>query len=176
MNNGTQGAPGGAWQVSFAALPANLAEMQALPLADLTQPQNTVALTVAALCAYPANKDAAIAMLNYLKGPQPLSPYDIQFLADRLRGKEYLPLSFFAGATPQNNYTPTQPCTLAVLETPHSRAQINEGYLQLFLQSGGADSPRPIKLRHKPSTGEWFLWEQMLLSDIRTPAAADPWQ
>ena len=41
--------------------------------------------------------------------------------------------------------------------------------------SGGADSARQIKLRTKPSTGQWFLWEQFLLADIRKPVSADPW-
>ena len=170
-------APGGVWRVQFAALPTGLEELRALPMAaSLTEPQYTAALTVAALCAYPFDKDAAIAMLNYLKGPQPLSTYEIQFLADRMRGKDYLPASFFEGATPENGYTPTLPYTVSVLETPHSRAQLGEGYLQLYIRSGGADSLRPVKLRYKPSTGQWFLWEQMLLSDIRPPAAADLWQ
>ena len=35
--------------------------------------------------------------------------------------------------------------------------------------------PRQIRLRTKPSTGEWFLWEQFILSDIRPPKSADPW-
>ena len=40
----------------------------------------------------------------------------------------------------------------------------------------GADSPRPMKLRQKASTGEWFLWEySSILSGIRIPAAEDPW-
>lgn len=164
-----------AWPVCFDALPASLEEMQALPMAAITEPQHTAALVVAALCAYPANKDAAIAMLNFLKGPTPLSPYEIQFLADRMRGKEYLPLSFFTGATPENNYSPALPYTVYIIETPHSRTQIAEGYLQLYIRSGGADAPRPVKLRSKESTGQWFLWEQMLLSDIRQPTAANPW-
>jgi len=45
----------------------------------------------------------------------------------------------------------------------------------MYVTSGGADSPRPIKLRKKPSTGQWFLNEIQCLSDIRTPVAADPW-
>ena len=48
--------------------------------------------------------------------------------------------------------------------------------LRLFIATPGADSPRPIKLRQKPSTGEWFLWEYSSpLSGIRIPAAQDPW-
>lgn len=46
-----------------------------------------------------------------------MTPYDSQFLRDRLRGKEYLPLAYFDGATPQNGYRPTAPYTLTVLPT-----------------------------------------------------------
>ena len=36
--------------------------------------------------------------------------------------------------------------------------------------------PRPIKLRQKASTGDWFLWEySSILSGIRIPSAEDPW-
>ena len=40
---------------------------------------------------------------------------------------------------------------------------------------GGADSPRPIKLRQRGSDGKWFLWEQYLLTGVRTPKPSDPW-
>ena len=40
---------------------------------------------------------------------------------------------------------------------------------------GGADDPRPIKMRQRGSDGKWFLWEQYLLTGVRTPKAADPW-
>ena len=46
---------------------------------------------------------------------------------------------------------------------------------QLFIPCGGADDPRPIKLRLRPSDGKWFLWEQYLLTGVRTPKSADPW-
>ena len=104
-----------------------------------------------------------------------MTPYDSQFLRDRLRGKEYLPLAYFAGATPQNSYVPTQPYVLNVLADPRPQ-DIERGYLRVFIATPGADSPRPIKLRQKPSTGEWFLWEYSSpLSGIRIPAAQDPW-
>ena len=95
--------------------------------------------------------------------------------ADRFRGRDFVPRSYFAGATPQNNYEPTAPYTLTFFENPYSRDQLGEGYLTLHIRSSGADSPRQIKLRTKPSTGQWFLWEQFLMVDIRQPTAADPW-
>ena len=161
------------YTVTLSQLPVNLAQLQAMPEASLQKPEHTAALTVAALCVYPIDQDAALEMLNYLQGPRGITPYDKQFLQDRFRDKDYVPRSYFAGATPQNNYEPSEPRTITVFENPYSREQ--DGYLTLHIRSGGADSPRQIKLRHKPSTGQWFLWEQFLLSDIRKPVSADPW-
>ena len=163
------------YTVTLRALPVNLAQLQAMPEGALRQPEHTAALTVAALCIYPIKREAALEMLNFLQGPRGVTPYDRQFLADRFRDKDYVPRSYFAGAVPENNYEPSEPYTVTVFENPYSRTQINEGYLTLHIRSGGADSPRQIKLRNKPSTGQWFLWEQFLLSDIRKPVSADPW-
>lgn len=163
------------YTVVIQQIPVNLAQMQALPEAALKEPQHAAALTIAALTMYPVDKEAALEMLAYLQGPKGLSAYDKQFIADRFRDKDYVPRSYFRGATPENNYEPAEPYTLDFFENPYSRDQLSEGYLTLHIRSGGADSPRQIKLRNKPSTGQWFLWEQFLLSDIRKPVAEDPW-
>ncbi len=156
-------------------MPTSLDDLKEMQGADFKTPANVVALTVVALCMYPVNKELSIEMLNFLKGPRPLSAYEKQFLADRFRGKDYLAASYFNGATPQNGYEPQSPLAVMVYETSHSKDQIDEGYLQLFLKSGGADSARGVKLRKKQSTGEWFLWEYFLLPDIRKPVSEDPW-
>ena len=138
---------------TFSALPESLAEMQALPEASLDTPFQAAALTVLALCAYAADKNIGTEMLNWLRGPRPLNGMEISFLNDRFRdGKTYLPFTYFAGSTPEE-----------------------QGYMKLFIPCGGADDPRPIKLRQRGSDGKWFLWEQYLLTGVRTPKAADPW-
>lgn len=128
---------------------------------------------LAALLLFDRDKDAGTAAMNALRGPRPMSGYDVQFLRDRLRGKSYLPLAYFNGATPQNNYTPLKPYTLQVL--PDSRPKdIEPGYLRVFLKTAGADSPRPINLRQKGTY--WYLWEySSVLSGIRIPVQDDPW-
>lgn len=161
------------YTVTLEKLPESLEELKAMPQASLKKPEETAALAVAALCVYPFNKEASLDMLDYLKGPQPLSPYEKQFIADRFMDKDYVPRSYFAGATPDNNYIPNEPLVIKFTENQYSRN--DEGYLNLWVSSSGADSPRNIKLRNKPSTGEWFLWEQMILSGIRVPKAQDPW-
>ena len=159
---------------TFSALPESLAELQALPEAALDTPFQTAALTVLALCAYAAEQKIGLGMLNWLRGPRPLNGQEISFLNDRFRdGKFYLPFTYFVGATPDNNYTPTQPYTIRV-ESNHVSDE-EPGYMKLFIPCGGADAPRPIKLRQRGSDGKWFLWEQYLLTGVRTPKAADPW-
>ena len=158
----------------FDRLPLDIAELKETEEAALKTPFQTAALTVVALCRYGEDPEQACEMLNFLRGPQPLSRHEIQFLRDRLAGKAYKPFSFFEGATPENNYTPSQPYTIIVSSGPYSFQE--EGYARLMLSSSGADSPRQIKLREKPSSGQWFLCEQYLLPDIREPKAADPWQ
>ena len=161
-------------QFTFAALPESLAELQALPEASLDTPFKTAALTVCALCAYAADKQVGTEMLNWLRGPRPLNGQDILFLNDRFRdGKTYLPFTYFVGAAPDNNYTPTQPYTVEI-RSNHVSAE-EAGYMKLFIPCGGADDPRPIKLRQRGSDGKWFLWEQYLLTGVRTPKAEDPW-
>ena len=163
----------GSFSFVFNALPESLAEMQALPEASLDTPYKTAALTVCALCAYAAAPEIGKEMLNFLKGPAPLSAYEISFLNDRFRDGKHIPFSYFKGATPDNNYTPSVPFTVTVFSNPYSFQQ--EGRATLHLNSGGADSPRQIKLRLKPSEGKWYLEEQMILVGVRTPKAADPW-
>ncbi len=157
----------------FAALPENLAQMQALPEAALDDPYKTAALTVCAVCAYAADKNVGIEMLNWLRGPRPLGNTEIAFLDDRFRdGKTYVPFSYFKDATPANEYTPSQPFTITVESNPYSDA--NEGYKKLFVRSSGADNPREIVLRRR-GDGKWFLWDQFILVGIREPRSADPW-
>ncbi len=159
---------------TFASLPESLSEMQSLPEASLDTPCKTAALTVLALCAYAADRNIGTEMLNWLRGPRPLNGQDISFLNDRFRdGKTYLPFTYFVGSSPDNNYTPAEPYEI-VVESNHVSAA-EQGYMKLFIPCGGADDPRPVKLRQRGSDGKWFLWEQYLLTGVRTPKAADPW-
>ncbi len=159
---------------TFTSLPESLAEMQKLPEAALETPYQTAALTVLALCAYTADREIGTEMLNWLRGPRPLNGQELSFLNDRFRdGKTYLPFTYFVGAKPDNNYTPTEPYKI-VVESNHT-SDDEAGYMKLFIPCGGADAPRPIKLRQRGSDKKWFLWEQYLLTGVQTPKEADPW-
>ena len=158
--------------ITFTALPKTLAEMQSLPEAALQNPFQTAALTVCALCVYTEDRNNGTQMLNWLRGPRPLSPFDISFLNDRFRDGNYVPFSYFAGAVPGNDYTPSLPYTLTIEAGPYADA--NPGYKKLHIRSGGADNAREIVLRQK-GDGTWLLWDQFLLLSIRQPKSADPW-
>ena len=158
---------------AFNKLPESLTELQSLPESSLDSPFKTAALTVLALCVYSADKSIGIEMLNFLRGPRPLSPYEISFLDDRFRdGNWYVPFSYFKGAIPENDYTPNLPFTLEIESNATSAA--NEGYMKLILKSGGADNPRNLTFRMK-GDGRWFLWEQFLMVGIKIPKSQDPW-
>ena len=159
--------------ITFDSLPTNLAELQALPEASLDSAYKTTALALAVLCNYEKDPAATIEMMNFLKGPEAMSNYEQSFIRERLTGKYYKTFSFFAGATVENNYTPSVPYQITVSTTPNSF--IEENWATMYVKSSGADSPRPVKLRKKPSTGQWFITEVQCLADIRVPVAADPW-
>ena len=159
-------------KIVFSSLPSSFEEFTALPQAAMSTPFDTAAMAVLAFCYYPQNKDLALQMVNFLRGPRPLSGGDISFYADRFRDADYVPRSYFEGSTPANDYTPAEPYTIVVSENPYSYQ--NEGYATLYITSGGADSPRSVQLR-KAKDGKWYLWEQFILVGIRQPESSNPW-
>ena len=75
-----------------------------------------------------------------------MSGMDINFIRDRfMDGKDYVPRSYFKGATPENDYTPEIPLKITVGDNPYSYE--NDGYAKLFVTSGGADSPKDTIFR-----------------------------
>ena len=97
--------------VVFADLPENLETFKALPQSALSSPFGTAALTIVALCMFPADRELCYQMLDYLRGPRPMNGKEKQFIADRFMDKDYVPRSYFAGASPDTDYMPTEPYT-----------------------------------------------------------------
>lgn len=159
-------------KIVFSDLPETFDAFTALPQAALSNPFDTAALTVAALCIYSRDKELCFRMLDYLRGPRPMNGMDKQFISDRMRSYDYVPRSYFEGAVPGNDYMPASPYTVIVKSDPHSYDE--HGIAKLFIHSGGADDPRPIKLR-EAKDGKWYLWEQYLLTGIRQPESSNPW-
>ncbi|MDO4203212.1 MAG: hypothetical protein Q4D07_01770 [Selenomonadaceae bacterium] len=160
--------------VSIPYLPQTLDEFKAMDKLDLTKPENTVIMYLAATNLFAHNEADGIAALNMLAGPRPLSSQDIYFYRERLKDKKYLMKVYFHGATPENNYEPEQPYTLTI--HPDAGRYGEEGYCRVFLKAPAFDSPRPVTLRYKPSTGEYFIWNMnSILVGVRTPRNQDPW-
>ena len=159
-------------EVVFDNIPQTVEEFTSLPQASQTSEFDVAALTVIALSVYPKDKEQSLAMLNVLRGPRPLSEMEKQFIRDRFMDSDYVPRSFFKGATPENDYTVDAPYTIVIEDNPYSYEQ--EGYAKLFLKSGGADSLRNVQLR-LAKDGKWYLWNQMLLGGIRQPESSNPW-
>lgn len=84
-------------EITLNKLPKTLQELQAMPQAGLTNPEEVAALTVASLALYPENPSETEKMLDFLRGPRPLNGIDKQFIRDRFSGKEYLMRSYFPG-------------------------------------------------------------------------------
>ena len=117
-------------QVVIQKMPESLPEFQAR-IAEGRQPEHICALFLCALALFERDRDAGTAAMDILRGPRPMTPYDCQFLRDRLRGKAYLPLAYFEGATPQNGYQPCVPYTLNVLaesDLPAYRKPSSDSY------------------------------------------------
>lgn len=165
------------YRYTFQSIPETLEELKALPEADLKDPAAVAALIVFALDRYGTDRQAAVEMMNFLKGPEPLSEMERQQINNQyMDGRNYVMKSYMKGAVPTNNYTPNKPIVIEPFENPYSRENYNQGYIKIFLNSGGADSPRYVVLRNKPSTGQWFANQFIgLLSGIRIPTSQDKW-
>lgn len=138
-------------------------------------PYDAAAYAIAAIIRYTEDKEAGEAMINKIKGPEPLNARERQILKERLNGKEYIARSYVLGTSPANGYTISAPIRIEISENSYS--YIEAHYAKLFVKSSGADSPRPVVLREKPSTGEWFLWRhESLLVGTRQPAGSSAWE
>ncbi|MCQ2359347.1 MAG: hypothetical protein MJ055_04730 [Phascolarctobacterium sp.] len=156
--------------IEIGKLPQSASEIPA----SFKNPYDVAAYSVAAFIRYTENVAEGEAMLNKLKGPEPLNPFGKQFLRDRLRGKEYVARSYIMGTSPENGYAMQAPYAIKVESNPYSFQEAH--YARLLLTSSGADNPRWIVLREKASTGEWFLWTyEGVLADIRPPKGASAW-
>lgn len=162
----------GGVKYTFAALPQTAADITAL-LEELprTDAHNVVALFHAALVRYIESPQDGTAMIDVLRGPQPMSDADKSFMEERFSDKKYLPRVYFEGAEPGNDYQPAEPWCIVICDDPVAPP---EGYGYVNVTSAGADNPRRIVTRLKD--GEHYLWEYNgALLGVRLPASEDPW-
>lgn len=137
----------------FADYPKNADELKKMPELDFSSPLSTAAFAMLVLLEYDESPENTIEMLNVLKGPQPMNGMDVQFLRDRIKGRGYIPRSYFEGSSVKNDYTPNVPYKITVSEYAYTYQ--SEGYAKVQVQSSGADSPRPIELRRRAINGSY---------------------
>lgn len=160
---------GGVKTFTYYNLPESVQDLQDLPESNRKDAYGVAAMTVTALCRYETSPEECFRMLNWLKGEEPLTAFEKEFLRDRLQGKGYKARSYFVGATPENGYTPSMPYKLTPVSTPYTFQE--NGWATVSLRSGHAEKLRQIKLRQKKSTGEWFLNDiQCVDDDIQAPS------
>lgn len=85
-----------------------------MPELDFSSPLSTAAFAMLVLLEYDESPENTIEMLNVLKGPQPMNGMDVQFLRDRIKGRGYIPRSYFEGSSVKNDYTPNVPYKITV--------------------------------------------------------------
>ena len=159
--------------VVFSRLPENAQDLQNV---DFSNEFQVAASIAAVLCYYETDPDKCFEMMNVLKGPEDISEFDKSFIKEQFSQYPYVARSYIIGSNPDNDYS-YESVMINIAEGPYSRTE--DGYVELWLQSGGADSPRSVKLRKKESTNEWFLFSDTykgLLAGIRQPAGSDPWK
>ena len=152
-------------------------ELENIPRRD---PYNVVGLFVKLLVTYdPKKENEFYEKLQFLQGDfQPLSALMKQNIKDRMLQNDkysYIGKSYFLGATPENDYTPSVPYELEISENAYSDGE--EGIKKLFVKSGGADSLRGVMVR-LAKDGNYYIWSDSfmgLLSDIRMVESKNPW-
>ncbi len=152
--------------VVIESLPIDINEFKSLPEAALSSPFDTAALTLLAFASFQGRRELSISMLEHLRGPAGLDQEAQNIIEAEIERCSYAPRSYFAGAVPSNDYTPSSPYTVKLFEGNDS--YLEEGYANLYVRSSGADDPRRIVLRQS-KRGEWYLWDQDVLDDVKAP-------
>lgn len=166
---------------TFNALPRNIEELKTLEVENRKYFESQYFVTALFICCLNRiadNSADAWEMINYLRthtatvgqnGISLVSNLDMQnIVQSNLVGKDSNGFpkvnglrSFFAGATPENLYTPTTPYKVTVVEAAADPLLTENGvtYAKLHVISGGADSAQgPLTLRKTNNHG-WLIWD-----------------
>lgn len=159
--------------VAMNRFPSSVADLEGISLDD---EYVSAAVIIAVLAYYETDPETCFEMVDYMMGPEDISAFDKSFIKGQFLQYPYVARSYVTGASPSNDYV-ADPVVYHITENSYSRDE--DGYVKLFLQSGGADSPRGVTVRHKESTDQWFLFSDTykgLLAGIREPESNDKWK
>lgn len=109
---------------------------------------------------------------NIYKGFQ-LMRGDISRMNSQLSSNPKLPNSYIKGSSPENDYSVNLPFVFEYSTNPYSGNE-EEGYLKLFVECSGADSPRPLHVQ-KNNRGIWKAknWSSVLVGIKKKPVDDD---
>ena len=170
----------------------------------LDSPYKTMALLILAFRTWtPENPSVCLEMLDYLtntavdsgktdsqgnKLSKRLSEHQfwVDFVRDRMRQNNkyrYIGNAYLEGATPSNDYTPTEPITITVRQSVYDPYHSSDTHLtdptlkQVLISLAGADNDR-YSLFYQDQRGDWRVfgdnWKG-LLTDVKTPTEDIPW-
>ena len=162
--------------IELKKIPGNLDEFKELYATLPDSPVAAAAAMILALLLYSENSEEGAKALSLAAHPdhlvatgetERLNQHSLNLLKMQIKGKSYHMQSYFKNTSTANNYAlPPAPCLLEFSTNPHSTSA-GEGYLKLFIQSSGADSPRPLSVKID-GTGKWKAVEwSSLLSGIK---------
>jgi len=164
---------------TFNALPRNIEELKTLEVnnrANFESPHFVTALFICCLNRLADNSADAWEMINYLRthtatvgknGIQNVSNLVMQnIVQSNLVGYDDngFPVvnglrSYFAGSSPENLYTPTEPYQVVVIEHAAETFRTENGidYAYLYVESSGADSPQGSLQLRKTTNHGWLI-------------------
>ena len=176
---------------TFTRLPETLEDIKSMPLTTKFAP---VAASICACAAFDTSKYAItyqythpiFDMMDYLNGPK-LEISNVAksgiftSLRDTLKTGR---MACFAGATPENGYTPTKPYTFTLIHGPYyipaksSTIAHPEGEPErhmILISFAGDDSQRYVDV-YKSNDGNWYTWDnswQHLAASMKTATSSD---
>lgn len=163
-------------------LPQSAGEFAALQEQVARTPQGGAAMMVVALLLYAGDETlgqqclaAAVGRERLQEGPRGFEGWqlragDLQLIRMQVGDKDYIPRSYFAGATPEDSYRlPSPPYVLEFSDNPYS-GDPDSGRYKVFVACSGASTPRPVTLE-RDEGGIWRASEwSSLVVGVQAPA------
>lgn len=125
-------------------------------------------------------RDAGREMIQYLTIPLKDDPnWDAdqsnQYFVRALKDKQYIMYSYAKGTSPENQYKcDPQNYELAVTRVNMNPAGVETRGIQVYLDSSGADTDRPVYLKKSTKSGLYYMNVHLnVYTDIRPPKDPD---
>ena len=173
---------------TFSTIPTNVEELKQYNISGDDGRYKVLALYIMSLRTWkPENQTDCEEMIGYLCNKQ-LSVYEKQRLAEQMKkSKQYLYLgnAFLNGATPANDYTPSQPYSITLTQDsvvdedqiyiPANPSIPSPDQYRAFIYFKASDSGKWIDVYKSSKDGNWYMYKWMdLITSIKAPASSNP--